>query len=94
MPRLNVEGVLDEAAFDDIVSQIHQYDPANAPLTTLLKFGFPDWSAPVNTDYEAAKDLIRECVYGDKWHQALKNKRTSRREHHRLGRSHRPKGAR
>ena len=56
-----------------------------------MKIVFPD-PRTVNTDYEDAKDLIRECVYGDRWHQALRNKRTSRREHHRFGRSHRPKG--
>ena len=56
------------------------------------KVAFFDLYPPVvNQDYEDAKDLIRECVYGDRWHQALRNKRTSRREHHRFGRSHRPR---
>ena len=79
-----------------IAGRLKQEDPGldEAQFVDSMKVVFPELRGSANQDYEDAKDLIRECVYGDKWHQALKNKRTSRREHHRLGRSHRPKGAR
>lgn len=72
----------------DMSGHIALLDPGVSPFVALLnRLHKP----PVNQDYEDAKELIREAVYGDRWHRFLKSKQQPRRSHHRLGERHRSK---